>query len=195
MDDFIYIRAKLGENHAQKILLEHFKKVAKPIINRHIKRGNNLTGIPKEDLEELFNEAFETIIFSDELCYRTDDFFKFIFLQRIKDYFRKRIRREELYEKFLLETGLNPAEPLNDIEIYKQVYQNGHEIIDILIRDEKTKLNTWEKDIIYLFSKSYSVDEISKNLNMPYSYAFRMLRTAQNKCKKYITKYMPELVF
>lgn len=179
MDDFIYIRAKLGENHAQKILLEHFKKVAKPIINRHIKRGNNLTGIPKEDLEELFNEAFETIIFSDELCYRTDDFFKFIFLQRIKDYFRKRIRREELYEKFLLETGLNPAEPLNDIEIYKQVYQNGHEIIDILIRDEKTKLNTWEKDIIYLFSKSYSVDEISKNLNMPYSYAFRMLRTAQ----------------
>lgn len=195
MDDFIYIRAKLGENHAQKILLEHFKKVAKPIINRHIKRGNNLTGIPKEDLEELFNEAFETIIFSDELCYRTDDFFKFIFLQRIKDYFRKRIRREELYEKFLLETGLNPAEPLNDIEIYKQVYQNGHEIIDILIRDERTKLNTWEKDIIYLFSKSYSVDEISKNLNMPYSYAFRMLRTAQNKCKKYITKYMPELVF
>ncbi len=195
MDDFIYIRAKLGENHAQKILLEHFMKVAKPIINRHIKRGNNLTGIPKEDLEDLFNESFETIIFSEELCYRTDDFFKFIFLQRIKDYFRKRIRREELYEKFLLETGLNPAEPLNDIDIYKQVYQNGHEIIDILIEDEKTNLNTWEKDIIYLFSKSYSVDEISKNLNMPYSYAFRMLRTAQNKCKKYITKYMPELVF
>ena len=195
MDNNVYIRSKLGDEFAQKILFDHYINIALPITKKYVRSSVNTSGILYEDLEELIIDSFETIIYSEDIFYKTDDFFKFIYIQRIKDFFRKRIRKNESLQKFIYDSGylLNQE---NDVEIDRNLnYSNGHEVLDKIVSDKRSELTEDEKIILILYSNSYTIDEISEILKICYSCAFRKLKSAQKKCKKYIKNFLSELVY
>lgn len=195
MDNNFYIRSKLGDEFAQKILFEHYVNISLPITKKYVRSSTNTSGILYEDLEELIIDSFETIIYSEDILYKTDDFFKFIYIQRIKDFFRKRLRKNEILQKFIYDCGylLNQD---NEISVdTHRAYSNGHEVLDKIVSDKKSELTKQEKIILILYSNSYTIDEISRILKVCYSCVFRKLKSAQKKCKKYINTYLPELVY
>lgn len=193
MKDSIYIQARLGDTQSQKLLLDHFVLISKPITYKHLKSTKNLGGIPPVDLETLILEAYETILFSPEIHYETDDFFKYLYIQRIKNYFRQKFRKEELLKKYADSNFFTKIEVLDDTKIYEQNYSNGHELLDLVMNDKKAELTEIEKQILSLFLESFTVEEIAKVLSICYSQVFRKLRSARNKCKNYIEKYFPDL--
>ncbi len=194
MDNNVYIRSKLGDEFAQKILFEHYINIALPITKKYIRSATNTTGILYEDLEELIIDSFETIIYSEDILYKTDDFFKYIYIQRIKDFFRKRLRKNESLQKYIDDCGYKINQDFEISIANDRAYSNSHEILDRLVKDKKSELNEKEKIVLILFSNSYTVEEISEILKICYSSAFRKLKSAQIKSKKYIKKYLPELV-
>ncbi len=193
MKDTVYIQAKLGDSHSQKLLFDHFVNISKPITYKHSKSNKNTGGIPPIDLETLIIEAYETILFSSEIHYKADEFFKYLYIQRIKDYFRKKLRKEELLKKYAEDNYFEKTEVINNTTIYEQNYSNGHELIDVILDDKKAGLTELEKRILSMFLKSFTVEEISSILSICYSQVFRKLRNAQKKCKNYIEKYLPDL--
>lgn len=183
-----YIEAKLGNQDSEFRLLTLLEGASKSLMMSY-KKSLNKFGINQYDLEGVLVETFESLYFNDdELVYNTPNYFKYLYIQKVKTLIRNRAKKLEKEAGKQNEYVLNLIESENYSSSSDETFLPDNELCDLVLNDDKTRLTKREKEVLSLYLDDYKIKEISEKLNICYSVSFRALKSALNKSKDYLIR-------
>ncbi len=189
-----YLLARLGSEYYQKILLDYFLIAAESLTISYSHSLKNSFGPVYEELKELVYLTFEKMMLRDYPVYNCLSFFKFLYIQQINTYIRDKhtiLDKEVTNDNLIL---LLNEDNISSLPIDHKEYQNGHEILDIIYNDKRSRLSKREKEVINLFILGYGIKDIAKKIGICYAVTFRYLKSGFKKCEEYIKRFLPEAI-
>ena len=187
----LYIQAKLGSVTAQNLLLAELLESTLSLSYYYAKSLKGVVNISFKDLRDMVHISYKRLMEVNDVFVDCEKFFKLLYMQEVNGAIRtlksQNSKRNDDYDELLNSDNINPN--YNKEEIF-----NGRELLDLIINDPRARLSEKEKFIINMIAHSYSIQEISDELNVCYSVAHRKVSRTLRRCKEYIEKYHEDII-
>ena len=187
----LYIQAKLGSITAQNFLLIELLESTLSLSYYYAKSLKGVVNISFKDLRDMVHISYKRLMEVNDVFVDCEKFFKLLYMQEVNGAIRtlksQNLRRNEDYDELVNADNINPN--YNKEEIF-----SGRELLDLIINDPRARLSEKEKFIVNMVAHSYSVQEISNELNVCYSVAHRKVSRTLRRCKEYIEKYHEDII-
>ncbi len=188
---------KIMKNGNEVELFKHFEALCLPIT---FKYSNTLKFdylLNDDEIRDLCFKTFDLFLKNLKVkeVYNYDNYFKYLYIQIIKDEIRKLNRTKHRINRDSIDVNDNlNIEDSIQFSITSNCFDNmNDEIVSFILESEESELTNREREILSLYVNGYNIREISKFLKLAYSVCFRSFESLIEKSKNFLMIKIPEL--
>lgn len=191
------VSKELSDKGLDEQLLSYFEGLTLPITLQYYSLFRKDFAVSFEELRNLVVAAFQKFLEAraKRTIYDIDRYFKYLYIQTLKNEIRRLRSQREVFNRKAMESAYFELSidrvPGGDDSCNSTVYND--ELVSLLIEDENSKLTPREKEVLFLYSRNYSLKEIAELLGLCYSVVFRYIKSTISKARDYINNNFEDL--